>query len=393
VKAAIPTLIWLPVFVLIPVFAFGQPLAIEDAFTNLMANSRTVTNTTDLTGYQFGMFAAIWAAVNDPLQQAVVQVNTALATQVMPWLKPSATLFAMVALIAAQSGKFDFGLPEVIRLLLRLGVIMFLISPGGPLNSYIVPLTMHDIPDQLLGALSGAVGGAPIAGGEPFDLFVAKAFFVGGQVLDRLPNEWSWKWIAAALCVPLYWLTCFGAALGAFAVVLFVHVVSGLLAAITALAIACALIPATRHWFGGWLNTTVGLIVAKLMVGVLLALMMAMAGQFLDKITTTPQGGNVFAMIGGLIGIAVAMAGTAVVSMVLPGYGRAVAGGAYVNTTQMAGQAWGAAQLGYGTVRGWVSGGSSGGGVLPAPSPGGGFGSRAWTAANHSAGRVQGYQP
>lgn len=351
-------------------------------------------NAADLSGYNFGAFAELWDALVHPIDLAVYGMATALAGPVAHTLANITLLAVMIALLAGVL-RLNMSIGDVFVQLLRTAVIYTVLTRNGTLQMLLNEMLVTT-PNQLMAWTAGQLGNAPVtSGGAMFDGLVTKIVSVGQEVLNRFPDEWSLKFTVAAVCVALYWVLALAAMLPIFITALVLHVSLALLAAIAPLAIACAVVPVTRAWFFAWCGTVAAVILATVLVTAMLGIVLTLLGVALGRVHTAPAGGNLLAQVGGLFGIAASIAVCAYVVKNIPSMSAAICRGAYTHATAV-GQA--AFVSGAQFIGGVVAGG---GGRAPAPAltapaavaGGGGVGSRAWQAANHSAGRVQGYQP
>ena len=156
--------------------------------------------------------------------------------------------------------------------------------------------------------------------------------------------------------------------------------------AVAPLAVACAMLPVTRQWFQGWLNTVVGVLVAQVLVTGLMTLMILVQQTELTRVAAQPAGANEVGQVAALLGVGGIIFICAIIAKMIPNFAMAIGGGAYVHMQSFVSGVGSALAAGASAAAGMASGistmaglgrlgwqGIRGGGFPPSSSGGGGM--------------------
>jgi type IV secretion system protein VirB6 len=284
------------------------------------------------------LFTGAYAAIDEPLTNAVDAALDNLIGYVSPTLKVLLTIY--IIWIALQTRWVPTGAPVsgLIAHAARGAVIVMLLSNTSTFNQWVGSVFLSTIPDGLGNALNGTIGSGAITGGTQFDDIWNGAWKAGLIVYKNLP-EWSMKGAFLALAVIAFWVFAFIAVGAGFLMFIGAHVLMALLMITGPIFIACALFPASRKFFSGWLATTVGVLVTQVLVIALMSLMIQVQRSELIKVQAAPAGADIMGQIGSLIGVAGLLFICAGVAKQIPSIAAGIAGGAYHQIGDLVGAA------------------------------------------------------
>jgi len=296
---------------------------------------------TDTTSAAFNwhLFTSAYTAIDEPLTNAVDSALDNLIGFVNPTLKTLLTIY--IIWIGLQTRWVPTGAPVsgLIAHAARGAVIVMLLSNTATFNQWVGTVFLTTIPDGLGNALNGTIGGGgPITGGAQFDDVWNAAWKAGLVVYKNLP-EWSMKGAFLALAVIAFWGLAFVAVGVGFLMFMGAHVLMALLMVIGPVFIACALFPASRRFFSGWIATTTGVLVTQVLVIALMSLMIQVQKSELIKLQAAPAGSDIMGQIGSLIGLAGLLFICAGLAKQIPGLAVGLSGGAYHNFNGLIGAA------------------------------------------------------
>jgi type IV secretion system protein VirB6 len=291
--------------------------------------------------FDWHLFSGAYTAIDDPLTDAVDAALGNLIGYVNPTLKTLLTIY--IIWIALQTRWVPTGAPVsgLIAHAVRGAIIVMLLSNTSTFNQWVGTIFLHTIPDGLGNAFNGSIGSGSITGGTQFDEVWNGAWKAGLVVYKNLP-EWSMKGAFLALAVIAFWGLAFIAVGAGFLLFLGAHVLMALLMITGPIFIACALFPASRRFFSGWLATTVGVLVSQVLVIALMSLMVRIEQNELAQVQASPAGADIMGQIGSLIGVAGVLFICAGIAKQIPGLAVGIAGGAYHQIGQLVGVAAGA---------------------------------------------------
>jgi type IV secretion system protein VirB6 len=330
------------------------------------------------------LFTNLWALFETPLEDGVNGTVTALSGYVAGPFRAWVLVYLIgMLLIAAYSPSEDAAM-AFFRHLFRAGFVYMIIAYAANFNFYVGGLALHGLPDGIATALAGQ--GTAGFGPAAFDKIMVQGFSAGVVVFKLIP--WlSFKGLALALFVIIYWLivaVCVGFT---FVVYLAAHAAVALMVAGGPLFIAVRMFPETRRFFSGWLSALVSALVVQIFAAILLSViiraetkqlnaMAAMAG----AITNVAED-NMFGIVLVLLGAALVFGLGAWLAFKLSSIAMTIAGGVYWNAEAVAQRTASAA-----------------GSLLPggdghAPAPSGGGGGEAQPAPVYSFQRTVGPAP
>ncbi len=288
--------------------------------------------------FNWHLFSGAYTAIDSPLSDAVDEALGNLLGFINPTLKILLTIY--ITWIAFQTRLVPTGAPVsgLIAHAARGAVIVMLLSNTATFNQWVGTIFLHTIPDGLGTALNGSIGSRSITGGAQFDDVWNGAWKAGLAVYKNLP-EWSIKGAFLALAVIAFWVLSFIAVGVGFLMFLGAHVLMALLMITGPIFIACALFPASRRFFSGWLATTVGVLVTQVLVIALMSLMIRIEQNELAHVQAAPTGADIMGQVGSLIGVAGLLFICAGLAKQIPGLAVGIAGGAYHNFNGLVGAA------------------------------------------------------
>jgi type IV secretion system protein VirB6 len=309
----------------------------------MLGSVNPVAIQTDATSVSFNwhLFSDAYTGIDEPLTNAVDAALGNMIGYVNPTLKVLLTIY--IIWIALQTRWVPTGAPVsgLIAHALRGAVIVMLLSNTSTFNQWVGTVFLQTIPDGLGNALNGSIGTGSITDGTQFDNVWNGAWKAGLVVYKNLP-EWSMKGAFLSLAVIAFWGLSFIAVGVGFLMFLGAHVLMALLMVTGPIFIACALFPASRRFFSGWLATAVGVLVTQVLVVALVSLMIRVEQFELLKLQAAPAGADIMGQIGSLIGVAGLLFICAGVAKQIPGLAVGIAGGAYHQFGDLVGAAAGA---------------------------------------------------
>jgi type IV secretion system protein VirB6 len=310
----------------------------------MLGTMNPVAIQTDATSVSFNwhLFSDAYRGIDEPLTNAVDAALGNMIGYVNPTLKVLLTIY--IIWIALQTRWVPTGAPVsgLIAHALRGAVIVMLLSNTSTFNQWVGSVFLQTIPDGLGNALNGSIGTGSISDGTQFDDVWNGAWKAGLVVYKNLP-EWSMKGAFLSLAVIAFWGLSFIAVGVGFLMFLGAHVLMALLMVTGPNFIACALFPASRRFFSGWLATAVGVLVTQVLIVALMSLMIRVQQFELLKLQAAPAGADIMGQIGSLIGLAGLLFICGGVAKQIPGLAVGIAGGAYHQFGDLVGAAAGAA--------------------------------------------------
>lgn len=268
-------------------------------------------------------FANTYAGIDAPVQAFVNGVIAALSNYITPILRALIVVYVAINAMIIATNPTQEPLTTFLRQMIGAALIFFVVSSAANFNQYFGTIFLTTLPTEISNAISGATGGNTLNGGA-FDDIWNRAWTAGLVVYKNLP--WSLKGIALQLLVVAFWLIAIMAIGIGFMIYLGCHVILALVVALGPLFVCCALFPASRRFFDGWISAMVSLVLTQVLTITLLVLLTTTENATITQIAAD-NGGNEIAHIQLLLYAIVLFVICALLASQLPGIAVGIAGG------------------------------------------------------------------
>jgi len=302
----------------------------------LMANAATPAGAPATVDVNWTLFQTVYASIDLPLTNAVNGVLSALAGYLNPMMIAMLTAYMMFTGFRMALAPNGAPMQTMMMDVVRGAIVVTLVGNADNFNQWIGTLFLTTIPNEIGQAINGSLGGGvPINGGQQFDAVWNASYKAGLIVYDNLPSV-SMKGVLLSLCVFLFWGVALAAVAVGFLMFLASSVLMALLVAIGPIFIACALWPASRAYFSGWIASCVSTLTAQILVVALMSLMFQVETTELARIANGPTNANEVGQIGSLLGVAALLGICSLLAKQIPAVAVGIAGGAYHNLNSYA---------------------------------------------------------
>jgi type IV secretion system protein VirB6 len=337
-----------------------------DPMTGLMTNAAAPAGDPATVDVNWTLFQSVYSAVDLPVVNAVNGVLDALAAYLNPMMIAMLTAYMMLAGLRLALAPNGAPMQTMMMDVVRGALVVTLVGNAGNFNHWIGTLFLTTIPNEIGQAVNGSfgAGGTPVNGGAQFDAVWNAAYKAGLVVYNNLPSVLL-KGIALTFCVFVFWFLAIASVAIGFLMFLASNVLMALLVAVGPIFIACALWPASRAFFSGWVASCVSTLTAQILIVALMSLMLTVETAQLHQITASPINANEVGQIGSLIGVAALLGICSLLAKQIPAVAVGIAGGAYHNLNSYAnaiGAAGAAGSKLISMARGPSAGGGSGSG-------------------------------
>lgn len=227
---------------------------------------------------EWSFFADLLALVESPLIAAVDGMAGALTGSVAQLLRWGVMLYLAGYLLGQVLSPAANPLSEMERRLIR-GAVAFAVATSlATYTTYVKDVALA-LPEQIAGAVTGAVSGSPPSGAA-FDAVWNKAFVGGLAVYNTLGHTE----VVLQGVVVVYWLVALFAIGGGFVLWVAGKLFLYLLLGLGPLFVGMLAFPATNGWFQGWLNGIVTAVVGQVLVVALLVILTSAENELIGRI-------------------------------------------------------------------------------------------------------------
>ncbi|GAA0574497.1 hypothetical protein GCM10009416_11500 [Craurococcus roseus] len=238
---------------------------------------------------QWEVFTTLYNLLATPLIGGV----DAMVGAVAPWVR-GVLLAGLVVTISAglllkSLRPATEPLSDFTGMLLAGALAVFVAGSAVNYGAYVRDILLTTIPQEVGGALAGALGNRAVNGAF-FDELFAKAFLAGLAVFRALP--WTLAAIPLGILIVLYWIVAVAAIAFVFLVWLKAFVFIALLVGVGPVFLALFVFPWFRGFAQGWFNTVASSVVLQILLAALLSLFMTVMTQLLSQIAAETRGGN-----------------------------------------------------------------------------------------------------
>jgi type IV secretion system protein VirB6 len=237
------------------------------------------------------LFASIWNMFEQPLEAGVDATITALVAYVQGPFRAWVLVYLIGMLLIAAYSPAEDAFMAFFRHFFRAAFIYMLIAYAENFNHFVSAVALHGIPDGIVNALAAQANGQGF-GPPAFDKLLVQSFQAGSNVFKTIP--WlSFKGLALALFVVVYWTFAFLAIGFTFFVYLAAHAATALIVSVGPIFVAFRMFPATGSMFSGWLSALMSAVVLQILSVILLSLIVRAEGNqiaSLAAVGTSPAG-------------------------------------------------------------------------------------------------------
>lgn len=252
-----------------------------------------------------------------PLNTAVSSGLSSLTGQMGAALSAAAILYIVLMGYGVLSGKIALG-PGIWAHVLQLAVTVWFITSGA-YQTYVVDFLFNGLPQWI----SGAVASGANVSSNSFDTVWIEAWKAGVATWRTLGD---FEIMEKAVIV-LFWAAALVAATFCFGVWLVSRVLMGLAVLLGPAFVFCALFPATKGYFERWLSVMAGQIVLQVGTTTLLSVLMIAELEIIGGIAGGALGADPWTTLQKLFSAIIFFLVAAFVSVHLPGWAAALAGG------------------------------------------------------------------
>lgn len=313
------------------------------------------------------IFTDLTTALNGKIEPSVDNIITALTGWTSGWFKAALILYIAYQGVLIMAGKSGSDARAIMFTCVKMAVSLVLATQAAAYNFYFKDILLNGIPNEVSGAISGALGSMPITG-TVFDHTMAKVFIVGLVVWKHLP--WDASGIAMGIFVLLFWTIACVSVCFAYIVWETSHVFLELMIAVGPIFVGMILFAPLRPMFEKWLAVVFGFILTQVFIVALLTILVSAETQNLSWLVTNVSEDPITQL--GLVLSAIALfVICGIIAYSVPGTASSIAGGVHFHggaaVMALAGYALGKAAAA-------VPGGGGGGPPPPPPPAGGGGG-------------------
>ncbi len=364
IRALVPSLLLLPFGALAQ-----EPILFGVPNQGAVTAEQTYNGTAGPVAMSMTLFAHIFAAINDPMQNSVNGVVQAMVGYVQGQLRPLALLAVVLAILTMMVAPGASGAqvgPQLMRIGAKISALAAIFATAANFSDWIIAPFLA-FPQQVTAAVLGATGQAALQGGAPFDLAFVHVMKADFNAMTNV-GFFSIEGLCAGFVIGLSAIfsgLCIGVM---FAMWMVGYVLFYLVMAISPLFVATLLFTFSKHFFAGWLSAAVSSSLVLILIGVILSLMLRVQQQLVDTVMNAPANADKWGMVGSAIGMCVLTALGAMAAWKVDQKAVGLAGGVYQGTVQHVGAIGGAIGNAGSWASNWISShGGGGGGAIPAP--------------------------
>jgi type IV secretory pathway VirB6-like protein len=281
------------------------------------------------------LFTGLWQLLEVPLEAGVNGAVTALSAYVVGPFRAWVLVYLIGTMLIAAWSPSDDAAMGFFRHLFRAGFVYMIIAYAANFNFFFGNLFLHTLPDGIGNALSGTPNAAGF-GPAIFDKILVQGFSAGVAAFKLVP-WFSFKGLALAIVVILYWGIVAVSVGWIYLIYLAAHAAVALLIAGGPLFVALRMFPATSQFFNGWISALMSAVVVQIFSVILLSVVIAAETHQLHALAAMAAAGvdatedNIMGVMFTLTGAGLVFAIGAWLSLKLSAIGSTIASGVYWN--------------------------------------------------------------